>query len=397
MNTDQLVSLFQSVNRGTVSLVDSLSVLSAVSELNDVKVEIDLHSGMLRVLLENLDIERAALFLRQGDHLELVTTAIWGSTDIISRHRQDEWREYDVSLNESAVGKAAISKKIRYQKCPQLPGFFTPVVNKEDHNDVIGIRTKANALMYVPLVSQDNVLGVLCLHYNLNEAVLSTLDQFFPLFARFYVQTLMNFRYMHDLQGQVKERTQQLEEALQDSRQQHDSDNSGVLADEVTGLPNRRFFCAESLSALARAARYKRAFSCCVIEIKKGYDVSVLEALADILKMQVRESDILAHLRDRQFILSLPEVDAEGVYLFAQRILAVLEELAESVDLFDAIELQIGLSSLNDEMSGSTESVLDKLMSLAGQAIRLGADRGRCIYHIDDSRDLDQEMARLSL
>ena len=397
MNTDQLVSLFQSVNRGTVSLIDSLSVLSAVSELNDVKVETELHAGMLRVLLENLDIERAALFLRQDDNLSLVTTAVWGSTDIIISYRQDEWREHDVSLNDSAVGQAANLKKIRYQKCRQLPGFFNPLEDNEDQNDVIGIRNKANALMYVPLVYHDSVLGVLCLHYNLNEAVLSTLDQFFPLFARFYVQTLMNFRYMNDLQGQVRERTQQLEEALQVSRQQHDSDNSAVLADEITGLPNRRFFCAESLSALARATRYKRAFSCCLIEIKEGYDVSVLEALADILKMQVRESDILAHLRDRQFILSLPEVDAEGARQFAQRILAVMKEVAEVVDLFKAIELQIGLSTLDDEMSGSTESVLDDLMSLAGQAIRQGVDRGRSIYHIDDSQGFDKEMARLSI
>ena len=384
MNTEQLVSLFQSVNRGTVSLVDSLSVLSAVSELNNVKSEVDLHSGMLNVILENLDIESAALFLMQDDCLQLTTTASWELAHITTHYRKDDWKEFDVGLNESAVGKTAASRKIRYQKSQQLPGFFTQSVSKDDQKDVVGLRKQANALMYVPLTHQDIVLGVLCLHYSLNESVLTTLDQFMPLFSKFYVQTLMNFRYMNDLQGQVRERTQQLEDALHIAKEQHTSNVSSSLSESKTGLPNLRFFYKESLSALACAIRYKRPFSCCVIELKQGHDASIFEALSDILKMQVRESDILAHLRDKQFILSLPEIDAGDARLFAQRLLSVLEDLAKDVDIFDTLELQLGLASVTEDMGGSTESILDDLVAKAGQAMRLGLEHDMPICHIDD-------------
>lgn len=384
MNTEQLVSLFQSVNRGTVSLVDSLSVLSAVSELNNVKTEIDLHSGMLNVLLENLDVESAALFLMQDDCLQLMTTASWERAQIVTCYRKDDWKEFDVGLNESAVGKTAASGKIRYQKSQQLPEFFTQSVSKDDQMDVVGLRKQANALMYVPLTHQDMVLGVLCLHYSLNESVITTLDQFMPLFGKFYVQTLMNFRYMNDLQGQVRERTQQLEDALHIAKEQQASSASSLLSESKTGLPNLRYFYKESLSALACSIRYKRAFSCCVIEIKQGHDASIFEALSDILKMQVRESDILAHLRDKQFILSLPEIDAEDARQFAQRVLSVVEELAKDVDIFEALALQLGLASVTEDMSGSTESILDDLVAKAGQAMRLGVERGTPICHIED-------------
>jgi diguanylate cyclase (GGDEF)-like protein len=394
MNSELLLSLFQSVNRDTVNLIDSLSALTSLVDLNSARNEMDLHTDMLRVLLENQEIENVALFLCENDRLELAATAQWEHTRITTSQRRDDWGVYDIADDDGAIGKSKSNGQVLFEQCRNRPGFFTPLSSATDEQQVVvGIRQQAGSLMCVPLVNRNVLYGVLCLYHRQVDFFTSTHEQFFTLFSKMFTQMLLNFRYANDLQNQVHERTGQLEDALQAARKLQQDFRDLALLDEPTGLPNRRFFCAESQTALATALRYQRAFSCCIIEMSNFKNLAdhrsffacdhLLEALADVLKMQVREGDILAYLRGEQFILSLPEMTVDASRQFAQRILNVLQDARQS-DMFQQMDLQVGLSTLTDFSSRCTETALELLITQADLAMKAGKASGRTICHYDD-------------
>jgi len=117
-----------------------------------------------------------------------------------------------------------------------------------------------------------------------------------------------------------------------------------------------------------------------------------LEALADVLKMQVREGDILAYLRGEQFILSLPEMSVDASRQFAQRMLSVLQDARQN-DLFQQMDLQVGLSTLADFSSRCTETALELLITRADLAMKAGKAAGETICHYDDLAPADADSA----
>jgi len=407
MNSKSLTSLFKSVNRGHVNLIDSLSVLTALTELTHVGSEEEFHTEVLRIVLENQDVEHCALFLHKQGKLKLQATGAWGNTSVITRQRKAEWEKYDMSFEHGAIGQAVSSRKILSKQCEQLPGFFIQLhEDAVDQHDVVGNRAQMSSMMCVPLVNDDRVYGVLCLHHCKSEYFNTGHEHFFSLLAKFFVQILLNFRYTHNLEDQVKERTEQLEDALKVARKLQRDFRNLSLIDEQTGLPNRRFFCDQSQTAISRAARYQRAFSCCIIEIKHISNVSSkdgllaedqrLQALADILKMQVREADILAHLRGDQFIMSLPESDAAAAMEFAERIKNILLETGKKIDLFESIQLHIGLSTLDADIPASSELALKELMTCADRAMRASKNLGKNICHFYDLNGHDLDISLIS-
>lgn len=407
MEEKSLVNLFQTVNRGTVNLIDSLSVLTALTDLNRSGTEAQLLCSVLRILLENQDIDHCALFIHTQDKLLLQATAAWGESDIVTRERDPSWLQYDIQDPHETIGEAMASRQIRIKQCRQLPEFFANFHdNALDEMDIVGHRSRNSSMLCVPLVDEENVYGVLCLHHSKSDYFKSSHEQFFSLFAKFFVQVLLNYRYANDLQQQVKARTEQLEEALRVARKLQRDLKDNVFIDELTGLPNRRFYTVESHAALARAIRYEQQFSCCIIEVRHqidnlgedswGLQDQRTQALADVLKMHVREADILAHLRGDQFILSMPENDLHKSKKFAERILHILLEAQENVELFLSMRLSIGLSTLPDDLGLSSEASLSHLMKCADHAMRAAKSLGRRICHYDDIQNLDIDLSRIS-
>jgi diguanylate cyclase (GGDEF)-like protein len=407
MNSEALFSLFQSVNRDTVNLIDSLSLLTSLVDLNNARNEADLHTDALRVLLESQEIEHAALFLSTNDTLEMAATAFWKGTCITTSQRQDDWKIYDSAADQGTIGKAVSSGQVQFEQCRNMPEYFIPFADAENERQVVvGIRQQACSLMCVPLVNREIHYGVLCLHHRHGDFFTSTHEQFFTLFSKLFIQMLLNFRYTNDLQNQVNERTGQLEEALLAARRLQQDFRNLAMLDEPTGLPNRRFFCSESQTALARALRHQHAFSCCIIEISNFKNLAdhrsffacdhLLEALADVLKMHVREGDILAYLRGEQFILSLPEISIDESRQFAQRILNLLQDAHHS-ELFEQMHLQVGLSTLAEFSSRCTDTALELLITRADLAMKAGQAAGKTICHYDDLSLADAECVTDSL
>ena len=106
--------------------------------------------------------------------------------------------------------------------------------------------------------------------------------------------------------------------------------------DRVTGLPDAEAFHARLEEELARARRHGLPLGAVALDLdhfaalnaRYGRPVgdTVLAEVALLLKLQVRESDVLARLKGSRFVVILPETEATAAVRCAERLQRCLEE-----------------------------------------------------------------------
>jgi diguanylate cyclase (GGDEF)-like protein len=104
--------------------------------------------------------------------------------------------------------------------------------------------------------------------------------------------------------------------------------------DVLTGLHNRRFFCALSGSELERARRYARPFGLAYIDLDNfkevndtyGHDTGdeVLKLAAVVMTEKLRANDVIGRLGGDEFAVLLPEADPTSCALVAHRLKGAL-------------------------------------------------------------------------
>ena len=107
-----------------------------------------------------------------------------------------------------------------------------------------------------------------------------------------------------------------------------------ATTDGLTGLVNRRTFDAQLRARLREAQRYKRPLSLLLLDIdhfKKVNDThghpagdAVLCGVARLAQAKARETDLVARYGGEEMALVLPETDARGALVIAERIRAAV-------------------------------------------------------------------------
>ncbi len=103
-----------------------------------------------------------------------------------------------------------------------------------------------------------------------------------------------------------------------------------AVTDEITGVGTRRFVLERLADELGRARRYGRVLSCALLDLDglsrvngsvgaDGGD-AVLRGAAAAARAQLRRSDAVGRLRDDEFLFVLPETDAAGARVIAERL-----------------------------------------------------------------------------
>ena len=149
--------------------------------------------------------------------------------------------------------------------------------------------------------------------------------------------------------------------------------------DVLTGLNNRRRFEELLRREIERTSRYQRPFAVIMFDIdhfkpindRHGHDIgdAVLSELAGITAEQVRDSDIPARWGGEEFIVLLPETDAEGARQAAE---GLRRRIAET--LFTGagrITISLGLTQYR---SGDS---LDSLLKRTDEAMYRAKEEGR--------------------
>ncbi len=115
-----------------------------------------------------------------------------------------------------------------------------------------------------------------------------------------------------------------------------------MTMDALTQTHNRRYFNEALEREYNRSLRYRRALSLVLFDIdhfKKINDTyghvagdSVLRQLAMVVKPRLRQQDCLARVGGEEFAVLLPEVDAAGARVAADKVRAIVEAARFLVD-----------------------------------------------------------------
>ena len=159
------------------------------------------------------------------------------------------------------------------------------------------------------------------------------------------------------------------------------------IVDPLTGIGNRRYFDELLMKEWSRAIRYKTPISFLMVDIdhfkdyndccghQKGDDclVAVGQALSESLK---RSADFVARYGGEEFAVVLPNTDAEGAMVIADRVqanVAALELLYDAAPITDRITVSIGVAGSYPER----DSVPENLVARADEALYKAKKAGR--------------------
>jgi two-component system, cell cycle response regulator len=155
-----------------------------------------------------------------------------------------------------------------------------------------------------------------------------------------------------------------------------------ALLDSLTELYNSRTLLKELKDELKRAKRYKRPVSLCMVSIDGFKDLSrqygaltadaVLKVVANVLSTCIRDVDIAARYSAEEFAVVLPETNASGAAVVAERIRQRVGTQGITHNWHNLkVTASIGLASFPAHAREH-----DELVARAVQALELSVQRG---------------------
>lgn len=163
------------------------------------------------------------------------------------------------------------------------------------------------------------------------------------------------------------------------------------VKDEMTGLANFRFLMREVAKEHERIMRYGGAYAIlfCDVDHFKHYNDRnghpagdrVLKSVADLLRANVRKTDLPARYGGEEFVVLCPGIDAEGARILAERIRATIEthpfEHASAQPL-GKVSISVGVTGVtsppdSEETAGSFKDVIQR----ADEALYRSKKEGR--------------------
>lgn len=157
--------------------------------------------------------------------------------------------------------------------------------------------------------------------------------------------------------------------------------------DPLTGLYNRRRFQEAMDRELERARRYGHPLALLVADLdhfkrindQHGHAAGdrALQIFADVCRLNLRSLDAVGRMGGEEFAILLPETDADGALLAAERIRAETEAMTAEEKDVPAFTVSIGVATLTERPAENETGVADRLFARADQALYRAKERGR--------------------
>ena len=373
MDNKPFVDAYQDINGRFIKLLGSMSALRALSnfELKQ-QTEEQLISSTIDVLLEYHELDFVCIYMYENRELKQVASKSWNVEAQAQSKKHSEQCEQKLELISQVEATGEI------QQCASSEDDFP------------------FASTAVPIYANSEMLGVFLACHPEEEFVSVTNERNLLIFCNFLGQLIMNSRLIHGMEQQVVQRTEQLQEALDEASELKKRYEELSVVDDLTQLYNRRFFFPEATNSIARAQRYHKDIAVLMLDIdhfkevndQYGHSVgdSVLCDLAKIFKQEAREVDIMARFGGEEFIFALPETGEQGAMVFADRIREKVKKLSwtEASKTF-SLSVTIGITELPPETDLSVDVLLDELVKQADAALYHGKSHGRdqCVCFSD--------------
>ncbi|MCV2419458.1 ligand-binding sensor domain-containing diguanylate cyclase [Paucibacter sp. DJ2R-2] len=189
-------------------------------------------------------------------------------------------------------------------------------------------------------------------------------------------------RRQRRLEGQVAERTAQLEQSTEELRLANERLFLLATSDALTGCSNRRYFMEQAQRQLAAARRSGQALCLLMLDLdhfkrvndQHGHPAGdeVLRQTAELARAQVRSADLLGRLGGEEFALLLPDTDRAGARLLGERLLQAIREREFAYEQHRLhVSASLGLAQLRPGES------LDSLYARADLALYAAKAAGR--------------------
>lgn len=165
------------------------------------------------------------------------------------------------------------------------------------------------------------------------------------------------------------------------------------VIDNLTSTYNRTYFQHRLDDELRRSRRYKRAFSCVIIDIDNfkrindeyGYITgdNVLKKFTRITLKNIRDTDVLCRYKGDQFIWLLPETELNDAYNAAERVrqFIITSDISDG-ELKINLTVSCGVSSFSDFSKEANELICQAEQAL-NKAKKDGANQTR-VYEVKD-------------
>jgi diguanylate cyclase (GGDEF)-like protein len=152
-----------------------------------------------------------------------------------------------------------------------------------------------------------------------------------------------------------------------------------VTTDPVTGVANRRRFCAALEAEVLRARRYKRSLAVAVLDIEgfrgindefgHGTGDAVLRSVADCLSSTIRQTDLVGRVGGDEFGVLFPETTRSEAMIALARVGNGIIDLNASGELPVEVRVSVGavdITQETDDMLGAAIKAEEQARSLGG-------------------------------
>jgi len=162
--------------------------------------------------------------------------------------------------------------------------------------------------------------------------------------------------------------------------------STGML-DQLTGIPNRRSFDSRLDMEWQRAAREKMPLSILMLDIDKfkvyndtfGHQQGdlTLQAIANIINESIRRpTDLAARWGGEEFAVLLPNTDANGAFVIAEKIRTSIEKMVIPCDDERGRKATVSIG-VNTQIFAPGSSSIENFISVADNALYKAKEAGR--------------------
>lgn len=179
------------------------------------------------------------------------------------------------------------------------------------------------------------------------------------------------------------------------------------LTDALTGIHNRRYFMQRLEEEVVRGLRQSLPISCLFIDIDHfksfndiyGHSVGdqVLRYVSNIIKQQMRLSDVLARYGGEEFAVLLTNTDTHLAQEIAERIRAAISNAVLNVDSLAEdlhVSVSIGCTTMLEPANQNVTTLGENLLNSSDQALYIAKDSGRnCVKVIAFNETVEAQEA----
>ncbi|MBI3803186.1 MAG: diguanylate cyclase [Nitrospirae bacterium] len=328
-------------------------LLSEYLSLYDLSLKLSSNENINRIYMTVIDYATdltrtpaGSLAMFDEEQGEMVLVAAKGFSRNFSRVRRWKVRKGGLTthiLNQKGV--MVIEDLFRH------PKFNNPVLLKE----------KVHAVAAIPLWNEGKILGLLYV------------DDFKPRFFSEKETSLLS------LVSTIAATTIGKAKVLERTRLM-------AITDELTGLYNHRHLLQQLSSEFSRTQRYGRALTLAMIDIDhfKRYNDThghllgneILRTLGDLIRKNIRETDIAARYGGEEFSIIMPETNRTKGRLIAERLRQTIAvyPFKPAAPRGEAITISIGLASY-PENAGSSHDLIEEADRALYRAKTMGRNR----------------------